>query len=156
MSTATHVSLEELAKLVDKESIVHLIQEDGTTKEVTGTILAATPAGVPFKEKGKAAVQLLNATDFYEAVAAPEKPKPITQSKQKPVPEGQMRRHLAMYHGTSLKWCRENTEEAAVAFHNSIDHSDVGHRHVAEDEKAATPEAETPTEAAPQPEAATA
>lgn len=135
MSTATHVSLDELQKLVDKEAVVHIVQEDGSTKEVTGTILAATEAGVPFKEKGKAGVELLTAEQIYEAVAAPEKPKPITQAKQKPVPEGGMRRHLATYHGVSLKWCREATEEQAVEFHNTIDHSDVGHKHVAEDNK---------------------
>lgn len=152
MSTATHVSVEDLAKLVDKEATVHLIQEDGSTLQVTGTILAATAAGVPFKEKGKAAVQLLMPTDFYEAVAAPEKPKPIVQSKQKPVPDGQMRRHLAMYHGVSLSWCRENTEEAATEFHNTLDHADLGHKHVAEKAaEAAAPAAEgtpAPTESA--------
>lgn len=141
-----HASLEELQQLVDKDAIVHIIQDDGSTEEVAGVILAATAAGIPFKPKGKTSVELLTIDKVYEAFLAPVKPKAITQKKMKPVIEGQMRSHLADRHGTSLKWCRENTEEAAVAFHNSLDHADIGHIHVEEKpaEAAAPVDTESP------------
>lgn len=142
--TTTAIELTEIEKLVDKESELTLLAEDGTTSKVVGTVKAASAAGVAFKPKGQSSVKLLELREILAGEAAPEKPKPITQSKQKPVPEGQMRRHLATYHGISLKWCREATEEQAVEFHNGVDHSDLGHKHVAEEEK----KEEAPAEAA--------
>lgn len=126
------VAVTELQKLVDKDVVLHLIQEDGSLKEVEGKIKAASAAGVPFKPKGKADVELLFADQIEEASAAPTKPKSITQKKLKPIIEGQMRQHLADRHGIEISWCRDATEKDAVEFHNSIDHSKLGHIHVAE------------------------
>ena len=124
------VSVEDLVKHIDKDVIVHLIQEDGSLEETEGKIKAASEAGVAFKPKGKSGVDLLMVAQIEEIAAAPSKPKSIAQKKIKPVPEGGMRQHLADKHGISLKWCRDSTEEAAVEFHNSLDHADLGHVHV--------------------------
>lgn len=124
------VSVEDLVKHTEKDVIVHLIQEDGSLNEVEGKIKAASEAGVAFKPKGKSGVDLLMVAQIEEIAAAPTKPKNVTQKKIKPVPEGGMRQHLADRHGISLKWCKDNTEEAAVEFHNTLDHTDLGHLHV--------------------------
>jgi len=142
--SANHVSLESLQPLVDKEAVLHIIQDDGSTVETPGVIMAATPAGVPFKPKGKANVELLTIERIYEASAAPNKPKSISQKKLKPITSGGMRSHLADRHGVSLAWCRENTEEAAMSFHDSMDHDDIGHKHVAEPAKEAAVDIDSP------------
>jgi hypothetical protein len=132
------VTIEELQPLIDKDAIVHIIQPDGSIQEVEGRIKAATIAGVPFKPKGKSGVGLLTVDQIEEASLAPVKPKSVLQKKLKPIADGQMRQHLADRHGISLKWCREATEEQAVEYHNTLDHADLGHKHVepkADDER---------------------
>lgn len=124
------VTLEDLQPHVEKEAVLHLKQDDGSLKEVTGTIKAATVAGVPFKTKGKAGIDLLTVDQIEEVAAAPPKAKSVTQKKIDLVADGGMRQHLADRHGIELEWCKNATEEQAVEFHNGIDHSKLGHVHV--------------------------
>lgn len=124
------VTIEELQELIDKDAIVHIIQPDGSVKETEGVIKAATVAGVPFKTKGKAGVDLLMVDQIEEVSLAPSKPKSISQKKIKPIATGAMRQHLADRHGISLKWCRDASEAEAVTFHDTLDHKDLGHIHV--------------------------
>lgn len=128
------VAVEELQKHLEKEVTLTVI-EGGEQKKVVGTMKAATVAGVPWKEKGKAGVSLLTVDQIAAVEVAPEKPKSVTQKKLKPITEGQMRQHLADRHGIALSWCRNASEEEAVAFHNTLDHADLGHKHVADEEK---------------------
>lgn len=124
------VALEELEANAGKEVVLHVLKGDNQMEELTGTIKKATVAGVAFKPKGKSDLQLLTVDQIEEIQAAPSKPKSVTQKKIDLVPEGGMRQHLADRHGIELKWCKEATEAQAVEFHNSIDHSVLGHVHV--------------------------
>lgn len=130
------VTLEDLQPFVDKEAIFHLIQEDGSTKEITGTIKAATVAGVPYKEKGKAGLELTTVDKFYEIDYAPVKAKSVTQKKLNPVEFGQARQHLIDRHGVQLSWAKDATEKDAFEWHNNLDHSDLGHSHYTAEELA--------------------
>lgn len=128
----------DLTKAAEKKKpvVLHLIQEDGSTKEVDGKIEAASAAGVAFKPKGSSNLELLEVEKIDSMQFAPEKPKTVIQKKLKPIEEGNMRQHLADRHGVSREWCNKATEQQAVDYHDSLDHSDMGHKHVAPDEKA--------------------
>ena len=128
------VTLEQLQAFIDKEAIFHLIQEDGSTKEVTGTIKAATVAGVPFKEKGKPGLELTTVDKFYEIDYAPVKAKAVTQKKLNPIEFGQARQHLVDRHGVELTWAKDADEKDAFAYHQGLDHSNLGHTHYTAEE----------------------
>lgn len=123
------VTLEDVQPYIDKEAIVHLVQEDGSLKEVTATIKAATVAGVPFKVKGKSGLELTTIDKIEEIAPAPVKPKPVVQKKLKPIEFGGARQHLMDRHGVTLSWGKEADEQAAFDYHAQLDHSDLGHRH---------------------------
>lgn len=44
-------------------------------------------------------------------------------------PRDDVRQHLADRHGTSMVMLRSLSPEVALAYHQRIDHSDLGHRH---------------------------
>lgn len=124
------VTLEQLQSFVDKEAVFHVVQEDGSLKEITGTIKAATVAGVPYKEKGKSGLDLVTVDKIEEIAYAPVKPKPVTQKKLKPIELGNARQHLLDRHGVELSWGKEADENAAFEYHQTLDHSNLGHVHV--------------------------
>ena len=134
------VAVEDLQSFVEKEAILHLIQEDGTLKEVTGTIKAATVAGVPFKTKGKSGLDLLTVEQIEEISYAPVKPKAVVQKKLKPIEYGQARQHLIDRHGVELSWGKEADERSAFEYHKDLDHSNLGHRHEADEREQALAE----------------
>lgn len=117
-----------------KQVIVHLIQEDGTAKEFTGKIEAASEQGVAFKEKGKRDVELVLPNQIEEIALAPEKPRTLSQKKLKPVTESTARQHLLDRHGYDRSVVNSMNDEQAFAEHEDTDHSDLGHRHVTEDD----------------------
>lgn len=130
------VTLEALQPFVDKEAIVHLKQDDGSLKEVTGTIKMATVAGVAFKQKGKSGVELIDSVDKIEEIDyAPVKQKSVSQKKIKPIEFGQARQHLVDRHGVELSWGKDAEEKAAFDYHAGLDHSNLGHVHVAPEDK---------------------
>lgn len=136
--SVTNPTLEQLQPYVDKEAIIHLKQEDGQLTEITATIKVATVAGVGYKEKGKSGIELLaNADPIEEIDYAPVKQKSVSQKKLQPIEFGQARQHLVDRHGVTLSWAKDADEKAALEYHNGLDHSDLGHRHEAKDEKPA-------------------
>jgi hypothetical protein len=130
------MDLNELQQFVGKDVRVLFTAENNGTEEQFGQIKVATVAGVGWTQKGKPGAELKKPEDFYEVELAAAKPKAVTQKKLKPIAEGQMRQHLADKHGTSLQWCKSATEQQAVDFHKTIDHSDLGHNHEAKDKPA--------------------
>lgn len=127
------VTLEKLQPFINKEAVFHVVQEDGSLKEVTGTIKAATVAGVPFKVKGKSGLELTTVDKIEEIDYAPVKPKPVAQKKLKPVDYGQTRQHLVDRHGVELEWAKNADEKQAFEYHKDLDHANLGHRHEAKD-----------------------
>mgnify|MGYP000969785004 CR=1 FL=1 len=124
------VSIQEIEKFVGKDAIIHLVQEDGTLKELTVKVEAATVAGVAYKEKGKTGLELTSPDQIEEISAAPVKPKAVVQKKVKPIELGGARQHLVDRHGVELSWAKEADEQAAFDYHAGLDHSNLGHVHV--------------------------
>lgn len=129
------VTLEKLQEFVDKEAILQIIQDDGTLKQVTATIKAATVAGVALKEKGRPNLELTMVDKIEEIDKAPVKAKAISQKKLKPIEFGQARQHLLDRHGVELKWAKDSDEQTAFDWHAGLDHSYLGHIHVVEEPK---------------------
>jgi hypothetical protein len=130
-------TIESLQKYIGKEVIVHLVQDDNSAKEFTGRIEAATVAGIVFKEKGKSGMQLIESpAKIYEIDFAPVKQKAVVQKKLVPVEFGQARQHLVDRHGVELQWAKDADEKAAFEYHEGLDHTNLGHKHEAKDEKA--------------------
>lgn len=132
------VAVADLVKANGKRVVLHVVQEDGTLQEIEGKIEAASEAGIAFKPKGKSSLDLLEPNKIEELQVAPEKPKAVTRKKLKPIELGQARQHLADRHGISMEWLKNNTEEAAFAYHEQLDHADLGHKHEATEQAAPT------------------
>lgn len=129
------VTIEDLQPYVDKEAVLHLIQEDESLKEVTGTIKLATAAGIGFKQKGKSGVDLLTVDQIEEIDYAPVKEKSVVQKKLDIIEFGKARQHLVDRHGVELQWAKDNDEKTAFDWHAGLDHSNLGHVHEAKKEK---------------------
>jgi hypothetical protein len=129
------VAVDELERFVNKNVILHVKQEDNSLREVEGKVEAASAAGMAFKEKGKSKLDLVMPEQIEEITLAPTKPKSVLQKKLKPIEEAQARQHLVDRHGVPLSWAKENTDQDAFAYHESLDHSNLGHKHVAEEVK---------------------
>jgi hypothetical protein len=111
---------------------VKLQLTDGTVLE--GTIEAGSTVGVVLKEKGQRSTKLIEAKDIQslgEVEAAPKKLKARTLPL---VTEGKVREHLIERHGLKVSEIDALTEEQAKAFHDTVDHSDLGHKHRAKTE----------------------
>lgn len=124
------VAVAELEANINKSVILHVKQEDGSLKELEGKIEAASEAGLAFKEKGKSNLDLYLPGQVESLQAAPDKPKPVSQKKLKPITLGQARQHLLDRHGVPLDWAKQNSEEAAFEYHKTLDHANLGHVHV--------------------------
>lgn len=125
---------EELAKFDGKQVILHVIQDDGSAAELEGKVEAASESGLAFREKGKRDVDLLEPSQIEEIALAPAKPKKVTQKKLKPISEQNIRQHLVDRHGMTRTEAGQLTDAEAFEKHENIDHADLGHRHVMEDE----------------------
>lgn len=124
------VTVEELQPFVEKEVVLHKIKEDGSMEQLIGTIKAATIAGVPFKTKGKAGIDLIQVKDIEEVALAPSKEKSVTQKKLAIVEMGNARQHLIDRHGVELSWAKNASEKEAFDWHATLDHTNLGHVHV--------------------------
>ena len=128
------VATQDLASYEGKSIILTVANDDGSAREVTGKVEAASEAGMAFREKGKRDVELVMPNEIVEIALAPEKPKKINQKKLKPISDERMRQHLADRHGFTLEEVNGMTDSEAVELHDNIDHSNLGHRHEGPDE----------------------
>jgi hypothetical protein len=118
-----------------KQVLIHVIQADGSVKEFEGKVEAASAAGVAFKEKGKRDVDLIEPDTIEEIAVAPTKPKNLPQKKLKDATVANARQHLLDRHGYDRSVVNGMTDEQAFDEHDDIDHEDLGHRHVADDDE---------------------
>lgn len=111
------------------------VTKDGqpALEELTGTAVAATTGiGVLFKPKGRQQAGIVAVDDIEEIDFAPSEVKPIKPKYVPVVVHGKAREHLVYAHGygrTGKGNIDEMTEEAALEWHNQMDHGNLGHIH---------------------------
>lgn len=121
----------ELSQYEGQRVIVTRKLEDGTLDEIEGTCQSGNELGLLIKPRGKASVEIIEASDIEQVVFAPEKLKNLSPKYIKEVTYGQARQHLLDRHGYTIGQVNAMTEESALHVHASIDHeaNDLGHRH---------------------------
>ena len=103
-----------------------VIDDENVTLE--GTITAASPVGVVFKEKGKRNQHLVEAANI-ETIEPVKKTTSMRIRAFSPVVFGKNKDHLIDRHGYKVSDIEKLSEEDAERLHESLDHSDLGHRH---------------------------
>jgi hypothetical protein len=124
----------DLLQYNEKKVIVTVNLDEANDKgelavEIEGTVVAANELGLLLKPKGRTQAELIEADKIEMVSYVPEKPKTIKAKSLKVVTHGDARTHLIERHGVTLSWANQATEESALKYHASLDHSDLGHNH---------------------------
>lgn len=134
----------DYADLVDKMVIMTVVEVTtdslgnstvipGTEAEVTGTLMSYNPiGGAVFKPKSARVCAFYGAEEIVSIVREKQVSaalRPVGQKNLRPQKGPGARRHLADFHGFSLSTLNGMSDEAALALHDEIDHSDLGHNH---------------------------
>lgn len=121
--------LETAESYVGKEALVHLIQADGSLKEVHVLVGTASEAGLIIKEVTKRDWQMVYLEQIEEIGEPPVVVKKIHRRPQPPVDLSTVRQHLADRHGVPFQFAQESTPEEAMSFHEGLNHDILGHYH---------------------------
>jgi hypothetical protein len=119
-----------------KQVVLHVVNDENGLDELEGTVVSASEVGMAFKEKGKRDLRLIEPSQIEEIEVAPEAPKKTPQKKLQQVTNKSARQHLLDRHGYLRSWANEVSDDEAFAEHEGIDHSDLGHRHLTDEETA--------------------
>jgi hypothetical protein len=130
------VAANTLSEYSGKQVVLHVVNDEGGLDELEGKVESASEVGMAFKEKGKRDLRLIEPSQIEEIEVAPEAPKKAAQKKLQQVTEKSARQHLLDRHGYLRSWANEVSDEEALAEHESIDHRDLGHRHLTDEETA--------------------
>lgn len=128
------VDLNTLDQYDGKQVILTLAASNGDAIEREGKIEAGSIAGIAFKEKGKRDVELIEPDEIVEIAEAPEKPKKLLIKKLKAASVNNARAHLADRHGWSRSELNNMTDDEAFNLHDELDHDDLGHKHLVEED----------------------
>lgn len=106
------------------------------------TVEAATPLAVIFKRKGKSQVEFKDAA-LVESIELIDEAEPVVKARRQDfVSLDNIKRHLVDRHGYAVADVNAMKAIDALNFHDTIDHTPLGHFH------ADKPVKEDPTEAA--------
>lgn len=125
----------ELAKWQDQKVVVtYNLDEpnaDGhTAEEVEGVVTAANEGiALVIKPTGKTMMKLIKAKNIEQIIAAPSTLRIFKQKEIRPAGLDTVRQHLLDRHGVQLSWINGVDEAKALAFHEDLDHSNLGHAH---------------------------
>ncbi|QSL99716.1 hypothetical protein SEA_AMORE2_77 [Gordonia phage Amore2] len=111
----------------DGKKVELLIQ--GAEEYVTGTVASGAEKMIAFKEKGKSNLSLIKAEDIADIRVAQEAEAEMKARRLNLVNLDTVKRHLADRHGYSLADINAMTPEAALSFHDSLDHEPLSHFH---------------------------
>lgn len=123
------VTAEELAQFEGKRVIVTIKTDDGKLDEVEGFADKANALGLLFKPKGKSTLDIVGVDDIEQIVLIPEPIKALKARYIKDADEEGVRAHLIASHGVTLTVVNSMTDKAALEWHATIDHTDLGHIH---------------------------
>lgn len=98
-------------------------------EKTEGKVMAASAIGIVFKAKGSSATKLIEAKDIEDIAEVVAGPKKLKSRVIPQVHDAKNREHLIERHGYKVSEIEKLSEEDAKAFHDSLDHSDLGHSH---------------------------
>jgi hypothetical protein len=124
----------DLKQYEGKKVLVTLVGED---EAIEGTLEGANSKALVFKRKGKAVVEFIEASELAKIELAPSQEAVLKAKRQDPVSIDNIKRHLVDRHGYSLADVNAMKSEDAFSFHESIDHSPLGHFHAVKPDKTA-------------------
>lgn len=126
-------------------SLVRKAEDGGENVTVEGRVQIGNELGILIKPKGKTVVDMVEAENIVSIEAIPEGLKKVSQRKMRPTELSGVRAHLALYHGVALETVNDEsyTDVKAAAYHDTLDHSALGHNHALADKDAAEDAAET-------------
>ncbi len=133
------IEVAEIENLVGKNVILVAHEEGGTESvEYRGTLVTFNSAiGLLFKERGKSRQDIFILNQIDDIREDDFTILPVKSATMKPIAVGSHRAHLAKNHGMNLSEINAMTEDDAKAYHDTVDHADLGHNH---DRKSSTPE----------------
>ncbi len=94
-----------------------------------GTVLGGSPFGISFKEKGKVKVELIKSGDIEDIKVAPEEDADLKPRRLNLVGIDKVKRHLVDRHGYAIAEINKMAPEAALQFHEGLDHEPLSHFH---------------------------
>lgn len=124
-------------------------EAEGGQKALEGTVDTGTEMGLLFKPKGKASLELIEASKVISVEVAPESPKKITVKALLPLKDSGARQHLVDRHGYKVSDIDPLSEVDALKFHESeVGHDGLAHNHDGKPKEAGDASAEGEADAA--------
>lgn len=123
--TASAIEL-EITDYVGKRVDITLV---GADEPVHGIVASAGGDMLAFKEKGKSNLHLLKASDIADIRVSVEAEPEMKPRRLNHVALDTVKRHLADRHGYRLADVNAMTPEAALEFHEGLDHDPLSHFH---------------------------
>lgn len=112
----------------DKKVFVRWVDVGSNERYEEGVIEAGSAVGAVFRIKGERKTWLIEASSIVSIMLVDD-PNRVKQKIMPAVEYGRMREHLADRHNFYLSALNVLSEENAIVMHETIDHSDLGHRH---------------------------
>jgi hypothetical protein len=135
METTTDLSQYIGQQVVVTQNLPEPDDEGNSAIEVEGKVQTANELGILIKPKGQVNFKLIRIEEIEDVVVKHDKAKALKATVLKPVTLGQARRHLLERHGLTLTEANGLSEEAALQYHNSLDHEQLDLGHVHEEKK---------------------
>lgn len=121
---------QELTRYMNHHVTLHLTDSKVTQLKldspiISGKVTNVSPEGIVFSVKST--THIILARDIFDIRI--RRGRVVTRMVRVFGPRDDVRQHLADRHGTSMVMLRSLSPEVALAYHERLDHSDLGHRH---------------------------
>jgi hypothetical protein len=127
------VSTVDLGTLDGQRVRVKARDGDAAEFEWEGTVIAASPIAILVKPRGAMLAELVQAENIIDLEVLANPNAKLILRKIRILKPHEVRQHLVDRHGESWDNVERMNDIAAFEFHNSLDHSNLGHIH--EDKK---------------------
>ncbi|ANA86039.1 hypothetical protein BH766_gp70 [Gordonia phage Demosthenes] len=119
----------DLDEYVGRKVSFTLAEEGAEPVQVEATIEATSEQFTFYKPKGKSNGVMVPTAQISNPALAPEAVAELKPRRLNPIAITNIKRHLVDRHGYPLADIDAMTPEAAFEFHESLDHSPLGHFH---------------------------
>ena len=111
----------------DGKKVVVTLTNESTLE---GTVDSGNEMGLLFKPKGKASLDLIEASQIVKVESAPDVPKKLAVKALLPLRDTQSRQHLVDRHGYKIADIEGLSDEDSLTFHEGdVPHEGLAHSH---------------------------